>query len=412
MAIFWNIHFTCAVAFLVRIGLMVYGEWQDRTMAVKYTDIDYHVFTDAARHVFYGRSPYERATYRYTPLLAMLLTPNISLNIAFGKVLFILFDILSGFLIFAIQKERGLSYKTCVVSSWFWFFNPMPATVSSRGNAESIMAALVLITLYFALKRKEVLTGFFLALAVHFKIFPIIYSLPLFLLIGERSRDAGLSKSWSNGGLELCKALLGYIFRPARVILVLVCVTTLVGLTLGLYVSYGFEFLEHTYLYHVTRTDLKHNFSVYFYMLYLTQDMPWSRVIGLLAFVPQLVMTVVLAFKYYRDICFCCLLQTFAFVTFNKVCTSQYFLWYLCLLPLAVPYIRVSLSRALVMAFSWFAAQGLWLLAAYYLEFQGFNTFIFIWLASIVFFVVNLWILVEFIKSYQPLTKSDSKKSN
>ncbi|KXJ16443.1 GPI mannosyltransferase 1 [Exaiptasia diaphana] len=376
--------------------LIFYGEWQPPHMLVKYTDIDYHVFTDAATYVHNGGSPYERETYRYTPLLAVILTPNIYLHAAFGKVLFILFDVLTGYLLYRIQIERGFEQTTAVYSACLWLFNPVAAVVSSRGNAESIMAFLVLATLYAALKNKPLLAALLLALAVHFKIFPIMYSLPLFLFI-DKTRD---TKFIRGNAKECVMRLTEYILSPSRIKLVFGFIITIAPPPLVLYRSYGFEFLEHTYLYHVTRTDPKHNFSAYFYMLYLTQDSAWSKLIGLLSFIPQLTLTVGFAFRHYKDVCFCCFIQTFAFVTFNKVCTSQYFLWYPPLLPLVVPQIAISLMKAILMIVAWFASQAVWLYFAYYLEFEGLNTFLNIWISSLVFLFVNLWILVEVLKNY------------
>jgi phosphatidylinositol glycan class M len=39
-------------AALLRVGLIIYSEWHDSRSVVKYTDVDYRVFSDAARFTF------------------------------------------------------------------------------------------------------------------------------------------------------------------------------------------------------------------------------------------------------------------------------------------------------------------------------------------------------------------------
>ena len=113
------------------------------------------------------------------------------------------------------------------------------------------------------------------------------------------------------------------------VILILVYVHTHVGLLVPtyiyLYFRYGQIFIDETYLYHITRKDTQHNFSIYFYPLRIAEDLApvFSTVVGLCAFFPQLGATIAFTYKYYRDLPFCWFMITLAFVTFNKVCTSQ-----------------------------------------------------------------------------------------
>ena len=183
-----DLKMSCVLAVILRTLFLIYGEWQDATMVVKYTDIDYEVFTDAARHVANGNSPYARPTYRYTPLLAWALLLNITLHKAFGKLFFVFCDIVAGCLIHKVLKTQRISDSNAVKYSWVWFFNPMIITVSTRGNAESVLAVLVLSTLYFMLVKRFILSAVMLAFSVHFKIYPIIYALPFYLTVGWLAR--------------------------------------------------------------------------------------------------------------------------------------------------------------------------------------------------------------------------------
>lgn len=82
------------LAVVVRVGLIAFGRWQDSNLEVPYTDIDYKVYSDAANFIKDGASPYERSTYRYTPLLAGLLLPNCIFP-EYGKILFSMCDIMA-----------------------------------------------------------------------------------------------------------------------------------------------------------------------------------------------------------------------------------------------------------------------------------------------------------------------------
>ena len=201
------------VAFVVRLVFIAYGELQDRHMIVKYTDVDYNVFTDAASHVVAGNSPYLRPTYRYTPLVAWVLTPNVLLHPSFGKLVFAVSDILAGYLILLQLRRQGLGSTAALwASGSIWLFNPLIIAVSTRGNAESVVAVLVVATVYFVCSGRLTLAALVYGLAVHFKLYPVIYSLPLFLRVGPQIQKNVAPGSYSLRALRFLR----FLFNPAR----------------------------------------------------------------------------------------------------------------------------------------------------------------------------------------------------
>ncbi|KAK5634898.1 hypothetical protein RRF57_010610 [Xylaria bambusicola] len=438
-----------ASAALLRIGMLLYGLWQDANSPVKYTDIDYLVFTDAARFTFTSTSssPYERETYRYTPLLAWLLYPTTfpgAFCFSLGKVLFAAADLLTGYLIIRVlQSHMHMPLERACRFASIWLLNPMVAAISTRGSSEGLLGVLVTALLWAVLERRVVLSGVLLGLGVHFKIYPFIYTPAVVWWMDSehmqptitnpaadkkrsegiaRGNVAGRSKSEQDHSITLLGRITAFI-TPERVRLALTSFVTFAGLNLVMYAIYGMPFVTHTYLHHVTRIDHRHNFSPYNVLLYLTSSsssssssspaelissaphntkIPWAIKIESIAFVPQLLLSTILIplVGAKKDLATTMMAQTFAFVAFNKVCTSQYFLWYIVFLPLYLPNSSLLRKPALgvVTLGLWVLAQGLWLQQGYNLEFLGLSTFLpGLWLSSLTFFAVNCFILGIFI---------------
>lgn len=170
----WTINRLLIVSFLIRTLLIFYANIHDYIFKVafrvvlkcqqspkfkvKFTDIDYTIYSDAAQHIYNGRSPYARATYRYSPVLAFILLPNVIYS-DFGKFLFSLIDVLTGWLIYlnglqSIRSPRLFGqFKTGLCT--FWLFNPFIAIISSRGNADTIVCSCIALVIYL-LQKKQV----------------------------------------------------------------------------------------------------------------------------------------------------------------------------------------------------------------------------------------------------------------
>lgn len=159
-------------------GLLIcVSEIQDTYLDVKYTDIDYTIFTDGAQHMLQGGSPFERDTYRYTPLMAWMMIPNLIWFPQFGKVLFSIFDLISGWLIYSILPSN----TNRKLYSLLWIYNPLSLIISTRGSAESIICTLVIVVIYFFKQKQYLFSGLCYGLVIHLKIYPVIYVFTFYL---------------------------------------------------------------------------------------------------------------------------------------------------------------------------------------------------------------------------------------
>ena len=424
-----------SISALIHATLIIYSLWHDKNFQFKYTDLDYWIFGDAARAVAAGFSPFSRATYRYTPLLAYLLLPGkwLGFEAAFGKILFSAVDLMVGYLIYRLLRLKGWhSVDAARHSALFWLLNPMALAISTRGNAESLVCVCALGVIYLLMIRKRLEAALLFGFSVHFKIFPIIYAPSILIFLGiyhklsnnysaakTKDSDGGspqmvslqsfynsnstsimplnsgvklsssplirsaspnrLTESMSSGAAGL-NALISQrrpihssvsrstllkqseesksgtittttvikssngtkitVYPPSKILLSLfssrvtvksshlaftaISASVFILLTGLFYLIHGKLFLDEALFYHLYRKDHRHNFSPYYLQFYLESVIPLPKWIPIAAFIPQTILLLLVAVKYARkDLPFACFLQTFIFVTFNKVCTSQ-----------------------------------------------------------------------------------------
>ncbi|KAL3568202.1 hypothetical protein D5086_030853 [Populus alba] len=180
--------------------------------------------------------------------------------------------------------------------------------------------------------------AFWYGLVVHFTIYPIIYALPIVLVLDPHSFQSGQKPclvNWkssqdnaSHGRKEVSEVYgvwtaLKTIFTRGRIMFAMVSGSVFMLCTGLFFYLYRWEFLNEALLYHLTRTDPRHNFSIYFYHIYLHVEHEFSVVEKLISFLPQLIVQLVLIIRFAQDLPFCLFLQTVAFVAFNKMHRSD-----------------------------------------------------------------------------------------
>jgi len=177
------------IAILARVVLVLYSEIIPQYYPkAQYDDVDYMVYTDAAGYLLKGGSPYDRHTYRYTPFLAYIMIPNIVWHHGFGKILFCISDLLVAMMIKKILNLTTELEKSKInILAALWTLNPLIINVSTRGNADTMVVMNVIAVMLALLNRRYKLAGFLFGFVVHFKIYPVIYALPIYFWIDHHN---------------------------------------------------------------------------------------------------------------------------------------------------------------------------------------------------------------------------------
>jgi phosphatidylinositol glycan class M len=361
---------TTGAALALRISLVAVAAIIDayKPLGLRYTDVDYDVLKDGARATAQGGSPFQRATYRYSPIVAWPLLLDIKTGLPLAKLVFCVFDVLLGNAMGRLASHRGASSHVRLL----WLFNPISIVLCTRGSWDAVSVYLVVKALLS--KRSPVKAGLLLGLATHLRLYPVIYAAPfLYNFCFEARRRI----TWGRA-LAFCVAFASGLLAP----------------TLYAYRAYGAVYVEEALLYHLRRADHRHSFSVFWLPIYLSRalrDESLSLLLKAAPFAAHFLLQAASLLALKHDMEACALAQTLLFVAANKVCTAQYFCWWLPLLIVVVDDWR----RILKPLRNWVLSCGLWLGVAYGLEFVGLPVHMLLWGCSLLFFRANVDLLIS-----------------
>lgn len=394
--------------FVFRLLALAYSAGHDCFIDhIKYTDIDYHVFTNGSRSLVNNENIYLHNTeYRYSPLISLIFVPNLFINMNFGKLILVISDTLCGYLLYILNIHQGTHRMKSKLFLILWLFSPSTWIISTRGSFEPILMMLILFTVKtLAISNQYILSGLLYGLLIHLKLYPIIYAFTIYIyLINKKPYLKTQTKIsyWLN---TLKPNYNHYKYFISTLV-------ALFGATYLSYIYYGNSYIEASFLYHLKRLDLQHNFSVYFYLFRLTKNhTQLQKLSSFLAFLLQLMAVFVLSCQYssfdlnrrvkLRKLTFSLFTTTFIFVSLNKVCTAQYFNWYIIFLPLILDSLKLSVKDGLKLLALWFLSQANWLLFAYLYEYQQYENLVnIVGLSSFAFLLTNLYILFRLCQNY------------
>ncbi|CAK90164.1 unnamed protein product (macronuclear) [Paramecium tetraurelia] len=283
-------------------------------------------------------------------------TKNVWIS-SFEKILFSFVDML------ACVFMQKLVKSTFLLN--LWIFNPLTIQVSTRGSSDTIIVLLIYVILYLLKKESYVLAA---------------------LIYGFTSLQILISQ------------------KECKINDILIYLGLISGLFIALLIFFHLiyeEFLYQTYLYHFTRIDNRHNFSTYFYQIYLSFE-SITRTQTTLTYLPKFLIVILAGLKYYRDLPFAMLIQTLGFVVFNKVQTAQYFVCWIALIPLALQNTKMNNKEILMLSVIWLILEVQSNFGSYYLEIQGKDVFTMIFVQCVIFFLSNTYLMIKMIENRKP----------